>query len=115
LPIAPDEKVYCVNVHATIGGAQVLEGYDYSVDYTTAMVTVLTVWDAVPGTLDILCAAIANLSITPIPDTTVSWTPLAYGTNDPAYAGLLAQTGYLDRPIELTIDADGFGTPYVYP
>ena len=124
LPILPGERPLVVNVHVTVGGDVALEGLDYEVDYdpmspTAFQVTALTVWDGVPGTLDIVCAALVNLSTTPIPNTTLGFTPLIYDGGDPAYVrqdmhALSSGTENVERPLSLKIDIGG-GMPYIYP
>jgi hypothetical protein len=131
LPIAgiPPAKQHVVKLrlNATIAGKQVEEGVDYTFDYdptspSVLWVTPLTAWDPLASiTFDALVIEIVNLVDVPIPNTVIGFTPLAIGGSDPGFvrkniftmAG--AKTEEIDRTVSLKVDADGLGTPYIYP
>jgi len=131
----PTDRPLTVNINATVGGKPVLEGRDYTVNWLKSSpnawrVTALTDWDSVsPLTVTIELAEVDNVSLTPIPDTVIGWTPIFIGglnpfyirngaldPDSPTYAADWAavRTENIDRPLELKIDIGG-GLPYTYP
>jgi hypothetical protein len=133
LPVGTDQILISVRLNATAGGVPVIEGTDYWVDWrpleaTAWTVVPLTTWDNSVSniTYDATVVDRVNIDTTPIPDTTIGYTPLSVGGKNPAYVreGSLApgmspaewsvvRTHLLSRPLVLYVDA-GSGTPYDY-
>lgn len=109
---------------AAVGGSRVLEGVDYTIDLnplsaTYLRVTPLTSWDAGAVTYDALVIDTANI-VDGYPDTTIGFTPIIVGGNDPRYirktlAAPSITEEMIDRPLTLTIDTNyPLGVPYHY-
>jgi hypothetical protein len=106
---------------ATIGGVQVVEGVDYTIDFdpisgTYGTVTPITVWDAGAILYTALTVVLLNPSDGLI-DTTIGYTPLAVDGTDPTYLrDTAADQSMVDRALTVTIDTGdpGPGTSYIY-
>ncbi len=109
---------------------RVREGVDYDFQFrpTVGVPPVPASWTVTPtsawnntGALNFMGLAleIVNRGVVPIPDTTIGFTPLTVGGQDPGYVRANtdvpnATTQKIDRSISLHLDAGG-GTPYTYP
>lgn len=142
-PVVPEQRVLGLRIQATatLTGEDVREGTDYWVDWiadSPAQWTVyaLTDWTSPPVLLvDMLVLEIDNVSINPVPDTQIGFTPYTIGcanagtlrnmNYDPvspppfptAAQWLALKTGVVDRALSLKINANtGIpgGASYVY-
>lgn len=126
-PANPNLKWISLILNSTIGGVPVREGIDYTVDYdpyspTHGTVTISPTsdpWDAVNIEYRGQAIELDNNGVTPVPDTTLGFTPIHVNGDDPSkvrqdVSQAPFKTEHLDRPVSLAIDAGG-GTPYTYP
>jgi hypothetical protein len=114
------EYLVAFKIGATIGGVQVLEGTDYTMDLdplspTYGTVTPITVWDVGPVTFTALSVVLLNDSLG-APDTVMGFTPLAIDGTDPTYLrDSVTEQSMVDRSLTVTIDTNyPTGVSYIY-
>ena len=123
-----DNRGLKLHLTATIGGKPIREGTsaDYTADYDPASltkwtVTPLTTWDVGPRIpIRGLALVKVNLSVTPIPDTTLGFTPFFVGGLNPGYVkpditnlDVPTVSQVVDHALSVKVSVDGF--PYIYP